>query len=779
MPPPRKDVHKKAKHGTKTKDASPATGTQSTDAPPRWRAEVQRMVLMGLFGFVLAGTYSLGSNLLRDDDMICHIQDMLGLAEPLADAAAVTHPEGVAVGTTAHNDTMLWGTYRPQAYFGLRTREEKSFLFGLGWGIPGDMRYTAEDDQDVTFGWKMHNGVHSGIQLIRDKKNGILLTTTFIKDTSRGLGGSRGGWTARIKGTRIPGKRQWKNGGITIAPIFASELADSLSFEDVEGGEPRAVVKSSTPLAGRFRVTVSASKGADSSAKAWDSRTNSAAAGDEWRVVWYNFQKTRKLVGGEMKTFPPVDHMNQLMLSQTFKGDFTIEITLVPERAAHSPLTGCYYARQLVQHDMAFNTRFGDVFGRHPNDVEKFALSNMIGGIGYWHGSAVREKGGIIPSHELFSGVPSRAKFPRGFLWDEGFHQLLIGKWNPELSKDIITSWASQMEPDGWIAREQIRGPEPRSRVPDQFVPQSSSIANPPTLLLQLQNFALAASESTDPDEAEHLAAFSKRIYPYMKRWHQWFKTTQAGDTPHTFRWRGKDGYHLLSCGLDDYPRSRCNTEAEKHVDLLSWMILMTETMRSLAALLGEQADVDSLTAERTALRAALMEHHWNAPKQTFADASGCPAKPEGEKQPPKHPPHFGYVNLFPLLCGALDPEADKDKVLAIVRRTREELLSDFGIRSLSERSLRWWPRHDNYWTGPIWINLNYMFSRALTRYGYAQIHPEVEEFRTALNQRVTRLINEEYKRTGKIWENYNATSGHGRGTAPFTGWTSLFILMQ
>ena len=62
--------------------------------------------------------------------------------------------------------------------------------------------------------------------------------------------------------------------------------------------------------------------------------------------------------------------------------------------------------------------------------VAKAALSNLLGGIGYFYGrSQVALPGGRMAWSApagLLTAVPSRPFFPRGFMWDEGFHQVIL-----------------------------------------------------------------------------------------------------------------------------------------------------------------------------------------------------------------------------------------------------------------------------------------------------------------------------------------------------------------
>ena len=133
------------------------------------------------------------------------------------------------------------------------------------------------------------------------------------------------------------------------------------------------------------------------------------------------------------------------------------------------------------------------------------------------------------------------------------------------------------------------------------------------------------------------------------------------------------------------------------------------------------------------------------------------------------------------------------------------------------------------YWRGPVWFNINYLTLRSLHHYSSlegqhaaqaAELYRELRSslltnlvsslptfvsgitheqvgvsqhvynyfvaavyktIRTAVaNSHVSDCLMQVkvYEESGYLWENYDETDGHGRGSHPFTGWTALLVLV-
>ena len=182
--------------------------------------------------------------------------------------------------------------------------------------------------------------------------------------------------------------------------------------------------------------------------------------------------------------------------------------------------------------------------------------------------------------------MPSRSFFPRGFLWDEGFHQLLAHKWDLALTYDVVLHWLGQMHsheacPDmGWIPREIALGEQAVRRIPREFLPQAVDVANPPTFLLTLEKVLSLTEESAQCEPSRgggssssssgahdkpallKRADFLRTIQGRLDMWVRWILNSQRGPVPGSFRWRGRGdpGQKLMATtfasGLDDYPRA-------------------------------------------------------------------------------------------------------------------------------------------------------------------------------------------------------------------------------
>jgi mannosyl-oligosaccharide glucosidase len=234
------------------------------------------------------------------------------------------------------------------------------------------------------------------------------------------------------------------------------------------------------------------------------------------------------------------------------------------------------------------------------------------------------------------------SSFPAGILHllnfilrDEGFHLLHIGQWDNDLSLEILKDWINLVDENGWVAREQILGDEARSRVPPEFQTQVPTFANPPTLTMAVTAFIeRLAAQNNGPSAAdlgmgfamggeqvpltglmesmqkgsEYLSYnegldFLRSIYVPIRRHYDWFRRTQRGQIKQygrkarsrteAYRWRGRSETHVLTSGMDDYPRGSPHA-GELHLDLISWMGFFTRTMRGIAEFIGETEDAES-----------------------------------------------------------------------------------------------------------------------------------------------------------------------------------------
>uniref|UniRef100_A0A915DU33 mannosyl-oligosaccharide glucosidase n=1 Tax=Ditylenchus dipsaci TaxID=166011 RepID=A0A915DU33_9BILA len=385
----------------------------------------------------------------------------------------------------------------------------------------------------------------------------------------------------------------------------------------------------------------------------------------------------------------------------------------------------------------------------------------------------------------LLSAVPSRPFFPRGFVWDEGFHNLLIRQFDPLLSIDIISSWLDTMNIAGWIPREMILGREAQAKVPAEFLVQSDAIANPPMFFYVIQKFM------NDPEFMVKHGGRLRQLYPRLKQWYIWIRSTQIGPLPGTFQWQGRNATTDLELNPKEY-----------HLDLRCWMAMASKILRRLSENcedMGWIAEVEEDVRLFNDLD-LLDQLHWSETKQQYCDYglhSENVRLVAVQKSPQKisyvrkvlKPPKLGlvenvngYINLFPVLLKLLP--VDSPKLAAILKnlKNKEELWTPFGLRSLSFKSPYYNARnteHDPpYWRGAIWINMNYLALDALNYYSQQSgpVKQIATELYASLKKNIVANIAVQYNKTGFFWENYNDVTGEGQGTRPFTGWTALVV---
>lgn len=145
----------------------------------------------------------------------------------------------------------------------------------------------------------------------------------------------------------------------------------------------------------------------------------------------------------------------------------------------------------------------------------------------------------------------------------------------------------------------------------------------------------------------------------------------------------------------------------------------------------------------------------------------------------------FGYGSLFPLSLQILSP--DSPKLVPILEKLEDpkHLWTPYGLRSLSASAPVYQKRnteHDPpYWRGAVWININFLTLKALKSYSQVTSPAGIlaQSIHAKLRENLINNVVGEYYKTGYVWEQYDDSTGVGKGCRPFTGWSALVVLIM
>lgn len=217
-------------------------------------------------------------------------------------------------------------------------------------------------------------------------------------------------------------------------------------------------------------------------------------------------------------------------------------------------------------------------------------------------------------------------------------------------------------------------------QVPKEFQTQVSTFANPPTLAMAVTAFinrlkirssgpssfdlGMGANDNSAQVpmsrdtrgvslrdihlEDRNLARkYLNSIYVPLRRHYEWFRRTQRGQIKQYgrkarsrsegYRWRGRSETHVLTSGMDDFPRAPAHA-GELHLDLISWVGFLSRTMKEIAEFIGEEDDAEKFAENEYAiiqnidgnltclnrvaptLTVSLTDLHWSEKDQMYCD---------------------------------------------------------------------------------------------------------------------------------------------------------------
>ena len=330
---------------------------------------------------------------------------------------------------------------------------------------------------------------------------------------------------------------------------------------------------------------------------------------------------------------------------------------------------------------------------------------------------------GIVPSRFTYAGV---------WNWDSAFHALAVSRWDPELAYEQCEIFIGSQQQNGMFIDMQFAD----GRIGD-------GASKPPVF-----PWAFCEVYRRCPD----LTRLKKAYASYMRLEEYWVSRRKTGDLFHydaAYDDGHVDMYAKCESGWDTSVRFDNGVTNLWAVDLNCYMVMLYRALAFMAKELGEDHAV--WKEKETSLVSAVKKALWN-------DRIGCytDAYSDTEKQSDTLSP----ASFMPLFIG-IASGAQAEKMLEILADTNKFYP---GMPTVSYDDPKY--ASDDYWRGPMWLNVAYFALKGAKEYGFGKIAGQMKET----------ILDWCFGEKEYIFEYYDSKSGKGLGAKNF-GWSSAFII--
>eukprot|EP00055_Hartaetosiga_balthica_P012204 m.58572 g.58572 ORF g.58572 m.58572 type:complete len:657 (+) comp7870_c0_seq1:95-2065(+) len=329
--------------------------------------------------------------------------------------------------------------------------------------------------------------------------------------------------------------------------------------------------------------------------------------------------------------------------------------------------------------------------------------------------------------------TPSMSHYGRGmWLWDSGFHVFALLSGGPhalEKAKDQLAVLLSAGATVGHIPR--VVG-----------VNTTENTTQPPGIL----TWASLLVYNRTHDEA-----FLQQAFRGFSQNNNWFYAARGSPNSELCMWQGTDS------GWDNSPR--WDLGSVEAIDLNGWMYMDQRLLASMASTLKDNQNATKWNMLAATTKSAVQKLLWDVSTSMYWDRLPHPQDRTSPFRKVVTPAPF-----WSLLAGI----ATKEQAVSITSTllTTENLKTPFFMPCVGRSQPQFDP--NDYWRGPVWINVNWLSAVGLECYGMSSTAQ-------MLRKESISLVNS----SPTPREYYNPLNETGLGAYNFMWTGAVYIIMQ